>query len=726
MCLGVLSTAALTSVAIGVQAGAPTDGSTNGAATSRQDFSMQFFAPDRRDAELAMEKTLLARVSRDNLARLHKRFAREPHVAGSAGDARVVDAIAEEFTSLGLSVEKHPFWGYLAKPVSGAVEIVAPGRMTLTVKEPPIAGDKYSEEVGPSLGWNAYSGSGEATGKVVYANHATRQDFDKLQELGVDVKGKIVIARYGGNFRGYKAKFAEEAGATGLIIYTDPHDSGYMQGLMKPEGGWSTPTQIQRGSLKTLPYSGDPLTPGKEATSDAERLDPSSVALPHIPVQPIGWGAASKILSRMRGEPVPGGANGGWQGGLPFTYRLTGGEDLRVRVKVQQERKIEKSYNILATIPGSEYPEEMVIIGSHHDAWVHGAMDPLAGTILVVEAARLFAQRVKEGWRPKRSIVFAAWGAEEYGMIGSTEWVEARQEALGLHGVAYINLDGAARGLDLGSSASATLKAVLMDAAQAVTVASAEGEPTSTTVLEDWVKRTPDKENPNEPRFGNLGGGSDHVGFYCHVGVPSAGLEGGGTQGDTYHSLYDNVYWYKQILNDNYAAAEMITRVVAVATARLADADLPPFDAPRIGEDFVRHLRGVAAVAEKRDLTMSTSALEDAARNVAEQGQAAQRAILAVIASGSLSKDRRDRLERLYVALERLWIVDRPKSDRPWYRNTFAATDPDSGYGAWMLPVLREAISKNDAVELKRAEQTYLRVLESVRQTLVAAAAIAG
>ncbi len=683
------------------------------------DVTIRFFAPQRRQAELARERQVVEAVDRANLARLHELLAREPHVAGSAGDARVVEAIAKEFEAMGLVVEKHPFWALLAEPVSAEVEILSLSPMQLRVEEPPIAGDPYSEAAGPTLGWNAYSGSGEATGEVVYANYGRKEDFEKLRELGVDVAGKIVVARYGGNFRGFKARFAEEAGAAGLLIYTDPRDSGYMQGLMKPEGGWATPWQIQRGSLKTLPYAGDPLTPGVEATLDAKRLDPEEVDLPHIPVQPLGWEAAGEILSRMQGPAVPGGAEGGWQGGLPFTYRLTGGPDLRVRMKVEQRRSVQKSFNVLGTIPGSERPEELVVVGSHHDAWVHGAMDPLAGTILVLEAARVLSEQVRAGWRPKRSIVFAAWGAEEFGIIGSTEWVESRKKALGLGGVAYINLDGAARGPNLGASASPTLKQTLIDAARQVPATDEQGE--QTTLLARWLSHAADKDHPEEPRFGVLGGGSDHVAFYCHVGVPSAGLRGGGAPGDTYHSLYDNVHWYKRILDDDYRSAEMLTQLVATALLRLADADLPPYDLTRTGRDFARL---VEALAEEQE-GFTASPLVEAANRLNEQAARTQRTLLRAIEEGSLSAEQLDRVERLLLAFERMWIVDRPLAPRPWYRNVFAATDPASGYGAWPLPALREALESGDDAALNEAQQLYLELLEEMRQALLAAMALA-
>ncbi|MFT7464412.1 MAG: N-acetylated-alpha-linked acidic dipeptidase, partial [Pseudohongiellaceae bacterium] len=331
--------------------------------------SAEAFAP--RPASSA-EQRFLDAVNPQRLSDWHDMLASAPHRAGTPGDARVVNALVESFTAMGLEVERHEFHALLAEPVSASLFIVAPEQIELSLVEDVLAEDPYSAHEDHDMGWNAYSASGDVTAEVVYANHGRKEDFERLADLGVSCKGRIVLTRYGGNFRGYKAKFAEAAGAAGLIIFTDPKDVGWGKGLSYPEGGFAHPSHIQRGSVLTLPWIGDPLTPFAEATADAVRLDPELLDLPKIPVQPVSWLAAEQILSRMTGESVPN----PWQGGLPFRYRLTGGPALRVRLAVEQRREIMPTWNVLATLRGTEAPEQEIILGSHHDAWCCGAVDP--------------------------------------------------------------------------------------------------------------------------------------------------------------------------------------------------------------------------------------------------------------------------------------------------------------------------------------------------------------
>ncbi|MEZ6195137.1 MAG: M28 family peptidase [Planctomycetota bacterium] len=400
---------------------------------------------------------LVAAVSPKALRSFHELAAGRVHRAGTPADLEHCEALAAAFRKMGYEVELHEIHPYLPSPVRAELEIVAPERLRLPVKERVLDDDPWSADEEIEFGWNAYAASGEVTAEVVYANFGRDVDFARLRELGVDCRGKIVLARYGGNYRGYKAKFAEEAGAAGLVIFSDPADAGYGRGLSWPEGGWANDSSIQRGSILTLPWAGDPLTPGVCATADAERLDPAAIALPRIPVQPIGWAAAQEILGRMRGREAPG----DWQGRLPFRYRLVGGSDLRVRVLVEQKRSLAKTFNIVATLPGRESPDDYVVFGSHHDAWTFGAADPCAGVITVLEAARVLAERafaIEKPWRPRRGIRFALWGAEEQGIIGSTEWVESRPAEIAAHAIAYVNLDMAAMGLQLSASASPSLE----------------------------------------------------------------------------------------------------------------------------------------------------------------------------------------------------------------------------------------------------------------------------
>ena len=619
-----------------------------------------------RAAHQAYEKELVDAVDATSLRNYHSVLAGRPHRAGTEGDLAVVEYIARVFADAGLEVEKQELRLYLAKPVSGELEVVAPERVKLAVKEEPV--DEYSKDPALDIGWNAFSGSGEAVGEVVYANYGRKEDFAKLRELGIDIKGKIVIARYGGNFRGYKAKFAEAGGAAGLVIYTDPHDAGYFRGLGWPEGGYANLNSIQRGSILTLPYRGDPLTPNVPATKDAKRLDPGTIAFPKIPVQPVGWKAAQEILKRMKGKEVLQ----EWQGALPFRYRLTGGPDLRVRIKVEQKRELTRTFNVTGTLRGAKFPKELIVVGSHHDAWCHGAGDPTAGTMLVLEAARCFAQSKV---RPARTIIFAAWAAEEFGIMGSTEWVEHHRDRLSQNCIAYLNLDMAAMGPVVRSSCAPALK----------------------TLMNACVKAETGK---GLDTFGNLGGGSDHIGFYCHLAIPSASLGGGGTRGTSYHTLYDNLAWYRRIVGEDYAPAAKLTHIVNRFAVRLANADLLPLDPARVVADMRGHVQDLT-----KKFTVKLTKLDTACKTFAEVYPAAQDEILERL--GEFDPAQLARLNALLLGLERQWIHRPGLPGRPWYRNLYAAADEDSGYAAWMLPGLRRAAERGDAVALEEAARIY-------------------
>jgi len=523
--------------------------------------------------------------------------------------------------------------------------------------------------------------------------------------MGVDVSGRIVLARYGGNFRGHKVEFAQRAGAAGVVLYSDPEDSGYVRGLMYPEGGYANSSYIQRGSIKVLPYAGDPLTPFVPATRQGERLDPSEVALPTIPVQPIGWGAALEILSRMRGPVVPE----EWQGALPLNYRLTGGTDLRLRLAVEQETTLRKSFNVIGRLPGSRAPDELVIIGSHHDAWGFGAGDPNAGTIVVYEVARSFAELARRGVLPDRTIVFAHWGAEEYGIIGSVEWVEANRAELAANAVAYINLDGAAMGPQFGVSAAPLLKELAMDVARATPSPGDDGS----FVWADWLARAGD--DANEPRIGNLGGGSDHVGFYCHIGIPSIGLSGRGSRGTAYHSNYETLDWYHQVVGSDYASALMLSRAVGLMAGRLANADLLPFSFERYGRDLARHATKLAeSVAPEQVERLDELAARG--RNFDVRSTALRQRMLSGLNDDLWSDETLDRLNFELLGMERHWLAADGLPGRPWFRNLFAATDEDSGYAAWMLPAMRWAVERDEPLEAQA--RAYDRVLDALDRKL--------
>lgn len=636
----------------------------------------------------------------------HDMLAERPHRAGTPGDEQVVDRLVRIFESMGLEVERHPFWAYLPEPVDAAVEILSPDRLSLAVTEPAIDEDPDMAHPELDIGWNAWSGSGDVAGRVVYANYGTIEDFEKLQELGVDVEGAVVIARYGRGYRGHKAKFAEAAGAAGLILYTDPMDSGYMRGLVYPEGGWAAGWYIQSGSLKTLPWAGDALTPGYYAGEDVERLDPDALDLPRIPVQPIGYDAAHEILKRMTGPGVPS----GWQGGLPLAYRVTGGDELRVRVMVEQHAEIRRQENVIAKLKGAHEPDTFVVVGGHHDAWGHGAGDPLAGTICIVEAARTFSELAKRGMRPARTIVFAAWGAEEYGLIGSTEWVE-QQLGYGLRDrcIAYINLDMAAMGPRFRASSSPSLRRAI---AHAATVVPTAGNPEK-TVYEDWIERGADAVFDDEPRIGDLGGGSDHVPFWFHAGIPSAGFGAGPAEGVSYHSNADTLAWYRKIIGEDYESALMVTRMTNATVARLVNLRFVPLSPARDGVAAGREAdrlirlateRGIIAAGEGSPGGVAPSEEElgawvrvrmigehDDVGHVIRWMEEERMDRLAKVKSDGIGAFNRDTIER-----SRSFIDDGGLPGREWYRNFLISTNPNTGYGHVVLPSLRDALDAGD------------------------------
>ena len=649
----------------------------------------------------------------------HDLLASEPHIAGTPGDARTIERLEKLFAEAGLEVQRHEFWGYLCLPSAAALEIAAPDQKSLILKENILADDPAASDPAQTPGWNAYSGDGDVTARIVYANYATKADFAKLAELGVDVKGAIVVARYGGCFRGYKAKFAEEAGAAGLVIYTDPADSGYMKGLVYPEGGFSNDTCIERGSLNTLPYGGDPLTPGVEATRDATRLDPKVVALPRIPVQPIGYGAALEILKRMKGAPVPA----GWQGGLPLPYRVTGGDELKVRLMVKQDRAVKPSANVIATIRGSERPDQMVIIGCHHDAWNCGAADPLCGQIAMVEAARALGAMAKEGERPKRTLVFCAWGGEEFGLMGSSEWVEANRELLTRSGVSYMNMDMASMGLDFGSSASPSLRGAIAASVPWVAQARAPGK----SAFEVWKGRGGDDVFPDRPKFGDMGGGSDHVGFLCHAGVPVCAVGAGGSPGNSYHSTYDTLAWYRKVVGEDYEPALMVSRAATAVAARLAFAPLLPLDPADYGPETRRQLVALTARGRElgmfskestRDVAPELARVEGAAVEFGQRGREVMARVRQRQGAGELSKETLEKVNDLLLKADRAWFAPGALTDRPWFGNMYGAPDRDSGYAAWMLPLLRGAIEDKDRRAIEAAEDRYLAVFAGLTEVV--------
>ncbi len=680
-----------------------------------------YTAPSLGDWPTDRITPLLRAVDPEKLRAWHVLLASEPHIAGSSGDLRQADRITKAFTDMGLEVERHEFFAYLATPVSARLDLIelatnADGTdktTPLITKENILTEDADSANPDLTSGWNAYSGSGDITAELVYANRGTKADFDKLRELKVDLTGKIVLCRYGGNFRGYKVKFAQAAGAAAVIICTDPgKDADPLRAY--PAGPYQNDSCIERGSINTLGYPGDPLTPGIAATQDAKRLDPSTIDLPKIPVQPIGWGAARTIFTAIAAHsPPPNDAAplaalpDGWQGGLNVPYQIIGGPNVKLRVKVEQKREITRSFNIIGTLTGSEFPDQWVLIGSHHDAWGFGACDPASGTICTLEAARIFSDAAKRTKAPRRTMKFCCWGAEEFSIIGSTEWVESRADEVRSKAVAYINLDMAAMGPDFGCSSASSLKALITEAARHVpainsrlTDAGIEGQ----TVLEAWLARkdAADPLIPGAPKIGALGGGSDHVAFWCHTGVPSCGMSASGTKGSAYHSVYDTLNWYRTNVGNDYQSPRMVTQMTIATAAMLAMEEVPALDFSREMHDVALRLEELALLADSKLPTIAAPIRELAvrARNASTGMGVWSRP---VIRSSALDRS----LERQWQTIRERTLTEAGLPLREWFRNELASPDADSGYEAWVLPRLTRAIERADLIPARIAIDRY-------------------
>ena len=631
-------------------------------------------------------------------------LTQEPHITTSKNNEKVRDYIVDVMKKTGLEVEVFPYDVYLpVMPGMATAELVTPIRLPLNSRENIYKEDIYSGHKDLTPGFNSFTGSGDVTSEVVYVNYGRKEDFEELEKLGVSVKGKIVLARYGGNFRGYKAKFAQDYGAIGLIIFTDPGDSGYMKGLVYPEGPYYDESSIQRGSLLTMPWSGDPLTPFEPALPmdgkiKTKRIKPEEVpTLLKIPVMPLPYGSAKEIISRMKGKPVPQ----SWQGGLPYTYRLEGGSELSVRLNVHQARAVQRIYSVIGTLKGSTNPDEWVIAGCNYDAWNFGALDPNSGTAMLLTLGESLGKMAKEGVKPKRTIKIAHWDAEEVGLMGSTEWVEQFRDELTAKGVAYLNADAAVSGRSFGGAASPTLKGVLIEAAKAVTYPDS-----AKTVYDMW------KGKKTEPEIGNLGGGSDHLGFYTHIGIPSWGAGTGGVS--IYHSSFDNYAFYTKFTDSTFKMGPMVEQIFGVAMLKLANDKTIPYSLSRYGQDSKVHfdaLQKSLSQMPRSDTTFSFTRLISMSEKLSKAGVECEKAI------SSSSGKNHDKINKILLSLEREWIDNEGNPFGSWYKSLYASSDPYSGYASWMMPAFRYELSKNSTDNLKKWEAKYIGVIERLMES---------
>ncbi|GAB3711281.1 transferrin receptor-like dimerization domain-containing protein [Spirosoma flavus] len=697
------------------------------------------FIPARQAGQLKLESEFKTKQSSAAFKNHLEKLSSVPHITGSKENEQVRDYIAETMRRAGWQVDIYPHDVLLPKgPGEIAVELVEPIRQPLNIREFLFKEDKYSSDPRLTPGYNAWSGSGDVTAEVVYANYGRKEDFEQLKAMGISVKDKIVLARYGGNFRGYKAQFAQAAGAIGVIIFTDPADSGYMRGLTFPEGPYYSESVIQRGSLITTPYTGDPLTPGEaalpmDAKNTPKRLDLKDVVLHKIPVTPLPYGSATEILKRMTGaRAVPA----GWQGGLPYTYRLEGGSALKVRLMVKQEKAIQRIYQVVGTLTGAEFPDEWIIAGCHYDAWSYGATDPNSGTAMLLSMTESLGKLSKAGQRPRRTIKVCHWDAEEPGVIGSAEWSEQFRDELTQKAVAYMNYDAAVSGRIFGASASPSMKKLVIEATQSV-----QYPDSNKTVYQHWMAQKA-KGSPThvtgssapamlagEPTIGNLGGGSDHIAPYMHIGIPSlsAGMEGP----TLYHSQYDDLYFYDKFADPTYKMGPTMEQVVGTMTLRLANADLVPYDVARYPADLAIHLKAAEKAIQAYAPTYSIATLLTAVDALKKNADACETARQTYLQSGRT--DKLIELNKELRLLERSFIDPKGNAFGGWYKSLYASSDPNSGYASWMLPgFLYEASLKSTAnlpdleTRYKKAIQTLSDKLQTLAQGMGTPASIGG
>jgi N-acetylated-alpha-linked acidic dipeptidase len=681
--------------------------------------SYRGFAAAARDAQAAAEKVFMDTVTPNNARRWLFALTEEPHVAGTPEEKKVADYVLARFKEFGLETEMVRYDVFLNHPKHVALKIVSPVEEELKLIEEPYDADKDSSSVSLFPAFHGYGASGAAEGEIVYVNYGTPADYARLSGTGISVEGKIALARYGAVFRGLKVKEAQDRGALGVLIYSDPADDGYMRGDVYPDGPMRPESAIQRGSVMYLSHvPGDPSTPGWPSTQGAKRLTrPEMQNVPKIPSLPISYGEAQKILKRLGGPRVPD----DWQGGLPFSYHVGPGA-VRVAMDVQMDEGLKPIYNVIARVRGSVEPEKLVILGNHRDAWNAGAVDPNSGTAAQIEVARALAAAMKTGWRPKRTILLASWDAEEYGLVGSTEWAEEHAADLQKNAVAYINCDSAATGPNLSMGGTPSLAALAIAAARDVPDPKAGGSVGAAWESRQrsaWASATPVDLNAKAdevffPRLAPVGSGSDYTVFIDHLGIPVVDFNFGGSYG-VYHSAYDTFRWMDLYGDPGFLYHAAAARLWGLMAMRLANADVLPLrytdyardiqiDLDNLRRDAIRRARAPAAADAKPAVTPDVTELLAALREFAAAGESADRAADAALAKGDAAAMRR--INEQLMQIERAFVDPKGLPGRPWFRHLLIGPGLTTGYAPWPFPGLQEALENRDAAmfaaELKR------------------------
>ncbi len=721
------------------------------------------YSAESSRTERQWEEKLRAIPKPENLRAYMQRLSARPHHVGSPYDKDNAEWIAAKFKEFGLDTHIEQFDVLFPTPKDRAVELVEGGpKFAAKLQEPALPQDLTSNQQAEQLPtYNAYSIDGDVSAPLVYVNYGIPEDYEQLERMGISVKGKIVIARYFHSWRGIKPKVAAEHGAVGCLIFSDPHEDGFVRGETFPAGPFRPRDGVQRGSVADMPlYPGDPLTPGVGATKDAKRLKiEEAPTITKIPVLPISYADAQPLLAALTGRVAPE----GWRGGLGITYHVGPGP-AKVHLKVKSDWSIKPIYDVIGKMQGATFPDEWVIRGNHHDGWVNGAEDPISGQVAILEEARSLGELVKSGWKPKRTIIYCAWDGEEPGLLGSTEWAEQHYDELRAHAVAYINSDSSGRGY-LGIEGSHTLEKFSNDIAREIS------DPE--TKLTAW-KRQQLREIANaktaeqreeirkraDLRIPALGSGSDYTAFLQHDGVASLNIGfAGEDEGGIYHSIYDDFYWFTNFSDTEFVYERALAQTGGTAIMRLADADLLPFEFGDFADTVQTYLKELKTLSQKtqddirernreieegvfkatndpkRPLVppsveavpphLNFAPLENAVDTLSRSAAEYRKALEQVNANGgaALASPSLAGVNKMLIESERKLTNAEGLPNRPWFKHQLYAPGFYTGYAVKTVPAVREAIELKKWNQADESIVVVARVLQDEAALISSAAA---
>ena len=712
--------------------------------SAREDEPLRGYSPAAAKAQREWEQRFRAIPDPSRIREAMRRLSLRPHHLGSPYGKDNAEWLRAQFASYGWDATIERFDVLFPTPVERVLEMVSPTRFVAKLEEPAVKEDPSTGQKNEQLpSYNAYSADGDVTAPLVYVNYGVPADYEELERRGISVKGAIVIARYGGSWRGIKPKVAYEHGAVGCLIYSDPKDDGFGAGETFPNGPYRPRDGVQRGSVMDMPtYPGDPLTPGIGASGNVRRLDrDSAITIMKIPVLPISYADAQPLLAAMTGPVAPP----AWRGGLPLTYRLGPGS-ARVHLRLRFNWTLAPLYNVIAKIPGSTWPDEWVVRGNHHDGWVNGAQDPISGMTAELEEARAMGELLKQGWRPKRTIVYAAWDGEEPALLGSTEWAEQHQAELRQKAVFYLNTDSNGRGF-LGVGGSHALERFVTEVAKDIQDPEAKVSVGQRLRADRIVDGNAEARSRADLRISALGSGSDYTPFLQHIGIPTLNIGFGGQDGGgIYHSIYDTFYWYTRFSDTSFVYGRALAQVAGTMVMRIASAEVLPHEFGNFAETtrgYVAELKALReSVAKRIDETnrqiaegafamvndprrpllppkpeapapaLNFAPLENASDAIGRAATRFEKAYGAA-AAASAPAPSLAQVNALLRRSDQELLLPGGLPKRPWYRHALYAPGYYTGYGVKTVPGVREAIEQSDwklaDVEIGRAADALMR-----------------